>query len=160
MGINIIFLYTLCSDQRRRVLRWIESISRRHEHLATEWGQGSRPLVPALAAVAATGAPPRGHGWLQLQSTQTTYARVIVIGPRSQPGMGHCFYNHNDILLFFWLSHERCSAQILHTLRSNTSFSLPPISCMSSFTASKYLLFRLPRFLSHGSCISGTFLPT
>ena len=43
---------------------------------------------------------------------------------------------------------------------SNTSSSLSPISCMSSFITSKHFIFSLPHFRFLGICISSVFLPT
>ena len=49
---------------------------------------------------------------------------------------------------------------ILHIFLSSTSVSFTPTSCISSFTASKNLLFGLPLLLFPGNSISIIFLPT
>ena len=47
-------------------------------------------------------------------------------------------------LYFLLLSHQGSLQWILYKLLSNTSSSLAPTSCMSSFTTSKYLLWSSP----------------
>ena len=49
---------------------------------------------------------------------------------------------------------------ILHIFLSSTFVSFTPTSCISSFTASKNLLFGLPLLLFSGNSISIIFLPT
>ena len=49
---------------------------------------------------------------------------------------------------------------ILHIFLSSTSVSFTPTFCISSFTASKNLLFDLPLLLFPGNSISIIFLPT